>query len=105
MRRSLARLSSSLTTTRANVWRMPPDSRGRRHAERVQEELFVALEGRPTLMLGDPPERVELPRGSIAVVQPGTAVQLRNESDADALVLIVGAPPVEDEADYFPDVD
>jgi uncharacterized cupin superfamily protein len=104
-RRSLARLSAALTTTRANVWRMPPDARGRRHAERVQEELFVALEGRPTLMLGDPPERVELPQGSIAVVQPGTAVQVRNEGDADALVLIVGAPPVEDQADYLPDVD
>jgi hypothetical protein len=38
-------------------------------------------------------------------VQPGTPLQVRNDSDADAVVLIVGAPPVTGEADYFEDVD
>jgi mannose-6-phosphate isomerase-like protein (cupin superfamily) len=71
----------------------------------VQEETFVALEGSPTLLLGDPPDRVELPRGSVSIVQPGTPLQVRNESDADAVLLIVGAPPVTGEADYLEDVD
>jgi hypothetical protein len=48
---------------------------------------------------------VELPRGSVCVVQPGTALQLRNDSGGDVLFFIVGAPPEEGGADYFPDVD
>jgi mannose-6-phosphate isomerase-like protein (cupin superfamily) len=104
--RTLFALSDRLTHTRARFWRYPPGSRGRRHAERVQEELFVVLEGAATMLLGDPPERVELPRGSVCAVEPGTALQVRNENDEDVLLLIVGAPPVESGgADYFPDVD
>jgi uncharacterized cupin superfamily protein len=101
--RGIVRLSDGMTNMRANIWRLPPGSRGRRHAERVQEELFVALEGTPTIALGDPAERVELPAGSIAVVDPGTAIQVLNDSGADATILIVGAPPVSGEADYLPD--
>ena len=104
-RRGIVRLSDAMTNMRANIWRLPPGSRGRRHAERVQEEAFVALEGDATLLLGEPPERVPLPRGSVAVVQPGTPLQVRNEADADAVVLIVGAPPETGEADYLDDVD
>ena len=101
--RGILRLSDAMTQMRANVWRLRPDSKGRRHAERVQEELFVVLIGTATLALGDPAERVELPAGSVAVVEPGTALQVRNESDAEATILIVGAPPVTGEADYLPD--
>jgi quercetin dioxygenase-like cupin family protein len=104
-RRGIVRLSDAMTNMRANIWRLPPGSRGRRHAERVQEEAFVALEGDATLLLGEPPERVPLPRGSVAVVQPGTPLQVRNEADADAVVLIVGAPPETGEADYLDDVE
>ncbi len=56
-------------------------------------------------MVGDLPERVELPCGSVAVVEKETALQLRNESEAEVVVLIVGAPPVEGMAEYLPDVD
>ena len=101
--RAIVRLSEAMTQMRANIWRLPPGARGRRHAERVQEELFVVLEGTATLALGDPPERVELPRGSAAVVEPGTALQVLNESDEDTAVLIVGSPPVSGEADYLSD--
>ena len=58
--RSIFRLSDSLRQTRANIWRYPPGARGRRHAEHVQEEVFVVLEGTATLYLGDPAEAVEL---------------------------------------------
>ena len=103
--RGLAPLSEALQNMRANIWRMPPEVRGARHLEHVQEEMFVVLDGSATLLLGDPPERVELPRGSVCVVNTETALQLRNESDAETTVLIVGAPPVQGEADYQPDVD
>lgn len=103
--RGLAPLSEALRNMRANVWRMPPGVRGARHLEHVQEEMFVVLDGTATMLLGDPPERVELPRGSVCVVNTETALQLRNNGDADAVVLIVGAPPVQGEAEYLPDVD
>lgn len=99
------RLSDSMTQMRANVWRLPSGSRGRRHAERVQEEMFVVLNGTVTLALGDPPEMRELVPGSIAVVEPGTAIQVRNDGADEAVVLIVGAPPETGQADYLPDIE
>lgn len=90
---------------RANIWRLPPGARGGRHVEHAQEEMFVVLEGTATMLLGDPPEREELPRGSVAVVETGTALQLRNESGADAVVLAVGAPPEQGKAEHLPDPD
>ena len=104
-RRSLAPLSGALHTMRATIWRLPPGVRGTRHLEHVQEEMFAVLEGTATLLLGDPPERVELPRGSVAVVETETGLQLRNESDAEVVVLAVGAPPEQGKAELLPDVD
>jgi uncharacterized cupin superfamily protein len=103
--RGVAPLSEALQNMRANIWRLPPGVRGARHLEHVQDEMFVVLDGTATMLLGDPPERVELPRGSIVAVETETALQLRNESDAETTVLIVGAPPVQGKADYLPDVE
>jgi mannose-6-phosphate isomerase-like protein (cupin superfamily) len=103
--RTLAPISDQLTHTRARFWRYPPGTRGKRHAEHIQEEVFVVLEGSAAVDLGDPPTRVELPRGSVCVVQPGTPLQLRNDGEEDVLFFIVGAPPVEGDADYLPDID
>jgi hypothetical protein len=50
------------------------------------------VEGTLTMLLGEPPERFELPRGSLVVVEPMTPLQLRNESAADVLVFAYGAP-------------
>lgn len=61
------------------------------------------LEGSMTAYLGDPPERVDLPTGSALAVQPGTPVQLRNESAADASLFIYGAPPEHGETEFLPD--
>jgi len=102
-RRGIVRLSEAMSQMRANLWRLPPGARGRRHAERAQEEVFVVVDGTATLALGEPPERIELANGSIAVVEPGMALQVLNEGSVDATVLIVGAPPVTGEADYLPD--
>jgi quercetin dioxygenase-like cupin family protein len=102
-RRGIARLSDDLEHTRANVWRLPAGTRGVRHLEKVQEQWFVVLEGAPTLRLGEPPEQFQLRRGSIAIVAPGTALQVVNDGADEAIVLIVGAPPVEGQAEYLPD--
>jgi len=101
--RAVLRLSDALRSMRANVWRMPAGTRGRRHIELVQEELFVTLSGTAILLVGDPPERVDLPAGSLLIVEPQTPLQLANDSDDDALVLIVGAPPEQGRVEYLPD--
>ena len=93
-----------MTQSRANVWRYPQGARGRRHADKVQEEVFVVLDGTLTIDLGEPPERHVLEKGSAVVVQPGTVLQLRNAGDEELVLFIYGAPPVTGGADFFDDV-
>jgi quercetin dioxygenase-like cupin family protein len=102
--RAIAALSDALTQSRANIWRYPPGARGKRHADKAQEEVFVVLEGALTVDLGEPPERHELERGSVLVVQPGQILQLRNAADEELVLFIYGAPPVSEGADFFDDV-
>jgi mannose-6-phosphate isomerase-like protein (cupin superfamily) len=102
--RTIARLSDSMTHSRANIWRYPPGARGRRHADRVQEEVFVVLDGTLTIDLGEPPERHELERGSVVVVQPGTILQLRNAGEDELVLFIYGAPPEQGGAEFFESV-
>ena len=102
--RTVARLADSMTQSRANLWRYPPGAKGRRHADKVQEEVFVVLDGTLTVDLGEPPERHGLAPGSVLVVQPGTILQLRNEGAEDLMLFIYGAPPVSEGADFFDDV-
>ena len=87
------------------MWRLPPGARGRRHVERAQEEVFVVLAGTLTMLLGDPPERLDLRPASVVSVEPGTGIQMRNEGDADVVVFAYGAPPVAGQADYLDDVE
>lgn len=102
--RTIAQLSGSMTQSRANIWRYPPGTRGKRHKDPVQEEVFVVLEGTLTVDLGEPPQRHELVRGSVLVVQPETILQLRNAGDDELVLFIYGAPPVTGEAEFFADV-
>ncbi|HET7744432.1 MAG TPA: cupin domain-containing protein [Gaiellaceae bacterium] len=102
--RAVARLSDALTQSRANLWRYPPGAIGKRHCDHGQEEVFVVLDGTLTVDLGDPPERHEVPRGGVLVVEIGTIVQLRNAGNEDLAMLIYGAPPVTGNAEFFPDV-
>ena len=44
------------------------------------------------MLLGDPPERFQLSRRSLVVVEPGTALQPRNESETDVVFFAYGAP-------------
>jgi mannose-6-phosphate isomerase-like protein (cupin superfamily) len=93
----------SLRHSRARLWRYPARTRGRRHADRAQEEVFVVLDGEPAMYLGDPPERVDLRAGDVVAVQPGTILQIVNERDREATLFIYGAPPDQKGADFFAD--
>jgi uncharacterized cupin superfamily protein len=104
------RLAASLTealaleSSRATVWRYPPGARGRRHREGAQEEVFAVLDGTITLALGEPAELLRVDAVGFVRVATGTEVQVRNDSDADALVLIWGAPPVTGQGEILDDI-
>jgi mannose-6-phosphate isomerase-like protein (cupin superfamily) len=95
--------AAQLSRSRGRVWRYPPGTRGRRHADKVQEEVFVVIAGQLTMLLGDPPERVEVGPESVVAVEPGTPLQVRNESSEELVLYIYGAPPEQEGADYFDD--
>ena len=103
------RLAADVTTavelkqSRGRIWRYPPHTRGRRHADRAQEEVFVVLSGTLTMLLGDPPERFDLPPRSVVAVEPETPLQARNETDEELVLWIYGAPPEQAGAEFFDD--
>ena len=97
--------AAALSQSRARIWKLQPHTRGRRHREPVQEEVFVVLAGTLTMLLGDPPERVDLAPQSVASVEPGTSLQLRNETDEEVVLFAYGAPPVLGQAELLEDVE
>ena len=101
--RLYAGLSEAMTRSRANLFRYPPGAVGRRHIDPIQEEVFIVLDGTLTVHLGegDAPERHELAKGSVLVVQPGTALQLSNRHDDELRLFIVGAPPERGETTFL----
>lgn len=99
--RSVARLTDALSASRANLWRYPPGARGKRHRDLGQEEVFVVLDGTLTVDLGDPPERREVPRGGVLVVERGTILQLRNAGAEELVLFIYGAPPETGKSEFF----
>jgi mannose-6-phosphate isomerase-like protein (cupin superfamily) len=101
--RHVAELSdvAGLAHTRANVWRYEPGAAGRRHRHPHQEETFVVLEGTLTMYLGEPPERVEVPRGGVINVPAMTPLQTVNHGDEDLLVYAYGYPPEDEHAEIL----
>jgi uncharacterized cupin superfamily protein len=91
-----------LEQSRARLWRYPVGASGVPHVEHEQEEVFVVLDGTLTLLLGDPAASETLPAGGVAAVAPGTAIHVRNESDAEVVFLVYGAPPVAGAAETLP---
>jgi mannose-6-phosphate isomerase-like protein (cupin superfamily) len=96
--------AAGLTQSRGRIWRYPAGTRGRRHADKVQEEVFVVISGRMTMALGDPPDRIEVGPQSVVAVQPGTPLQVRNEADEELVLYIYGAPAEQEGADFFDDI-
>ncbi|MCZ7588888.1 MAG: cupin domain-containing protein [Gaiella sp.] len=105
--RLVSELSDSMTRSRANLYRYPPGAVGRRHSDPVQEEVFVVLDGTLTIHMGegDAPERDELERGSVLIVQPGTVLQLSNRGTDELRLFVYGAPPEHGEATFYPAVE
>jgi quercetin dioxygenase-like cupin family protein len=94
----------------ARLWRLRPGQTITKHRHREQTELYVLLEGTGRMRIGDDVLTLE-PLSSV-VVEPRTVRQPFNDTDADALWLVCGAPPepantleMSDEtiADLYPD--
>jgi mannose-6-phosphate isomerase-like protein (cupin superfamily) len=94
-----------MTESRARMWRYPAHTRGRRHLDPDQEEVFVPLKGTLTMLLGEPYERVDVEPGGVVVVHQGTPLQMRNETDEEILVLAYGAPTEHGNAEFLEDVE
>ena len=86
------------------MFRYPPGSRGRRHKNLEQEEVFVVLEGTLTMLLGEPAERVDLPPQSVLAVEVDTPLQLFNVGSEDVTVFIYGAPPATEQSEMLEDL-
>ena len=94
-----------LENSRARMWRYPARTRGRRHLDPDQEEVFVPLQGTLTMLLGEPWERVDVGAGGVIAVHPGTPMQARNETDEDVVFLAYGAPTEHGNAEFLDDVE
>lgn len=75
----------------ARMWRLTPGQASTRHRHRVTEELYVVLEGTGRMRIDDD-SPLTLPAGSSVLVGPEHVRQVFNDTDADALWLVVGAP-------------
>jgi mannose-6-phosphate isomerase-like protein (cupin superfamily) len=59
--------AASMAESRARMWRYPAHTRGRRHRDPDQEEVFVPIRGTLTMLVGDPWERVDVEPGGVVV--------------------------------------
>ncbi|HEY0318673.1 MAG TPA: cupin domain-containing protein [Solirubrobacterales bacterium] len=74
----------------ARLWRLAPGQASTRHRHRDQEELYVLLEGSGRARVDH--EVLTLEPLDTLLVEPATVRQLFNDTDADQLWLVVGAP-------------
>jgi uncharacterized cupin superfamily protein len=81
----------SATTLGARLWRLAPGQASTRHRHRAQHELYIVLEGTGRVRVDD--ELLTLDPLSALFVEPASVRQLFNDTSADALWLVVGAPP------------
>jgi quercetin dioxygenase-like cupin family protein len=75
----------------ARLWRLEPGQASTLHRHFDQEELYVLLEGTGRIRVGE--EALELAPLDTLLVEPGELRQIFNDTDADALWLVAGAPP------------
>ena len=74
----------------ARLWRLLPGSANTLHKHIRAEEFYFMLEGVGRMRVGD--ETLTVPKYGGVLVGPGQLRQVFNETDADVLWLIVGAP-------------
>lgn len=75
----------------ARMWRLEPGQASTKHRHIEQEELYVLLEGRGRVRIGE--EVLTMEPLDTLLVEVDTVRQLFNDTDADQLWLVVGAPP------------
>jgi quercetin dioxygenase-like cupin family protein len=75
----------------ARMWLLKPGQASTKHRHSIQIELYVVLEGRGRIRIGDDVHSLE--RLSSVVIEPDIVRQVFNDTDADALWLVVGTPP------------
>lgn len=74
----------------ARLWRLAPGQASTRHRHGKTEELYVLLEGTGRVRVDD--ELLTLEPMDALLVEPRSVRQVFNDTDADALWLVVGAP-------------
>ena len=74
----------------ARLWRIAPGQASTKHRHRTQEEIYVLLEGTGRMRIGD--EVLDFAVGDALRVDPDTVRQPFNDTDADQLWLVFGAP-------------
>ena len=77
----------------ARLWRLPPKSANTLHKHVLAEEFYFVLEGMGRIRVGE--ETLSVPRYGGVLVGPSVLRQVFNDTDADVLWLIVGAPEKE----------
>jgi len=78
-------------TLSARLWLLRPGQASTRHRHLAQTELYVVLAGIGRVRIGEQVHSLE-PHSSV-LVEPDVVRQLFNDTDDDALWLVVGAPP------------
>jgi quercetin dioxygenase-like cupin family protein len=78
-------------TLGARLWRLRPGQANTRHRHRGEYELYVVLEGTGRIRVDE--DLLTLAPLSALVVEPESLRQVFNDTDADALWLVAGAPP------------
>jgi uncharacterized cupin superfamily protein len=77
-------------TLGARFWRLTPGQASTRHRHRAAAELYVVLEGTGRLRVGE--ELLTLEPMSAVLVEPEVLRQPFNDTGAEQLWLVVGAP-------------
>ena len=77
-------------TLGARLWRLHPGQASTWHRHFDQHELYVLLEGTGRMRIDD--ESITLEPLSAVLVEPEHLRQLFNDTETDALWLVVGAP-------------
>jgi quercetin dioxygenase-like cupin family protein len=77
-------------TLGARFWRLAPGQASTKHRHFDMHELYVLIEGEGRMRVGE--EVLTLRPMSAVLVEPEDVRQLFNDTDADALWLVLGAP-------------
>jgi uncharacterized cupin superfamily protein len=78
-------------TLGARYWRLQPGQASTKHRHRAQVELYIVLDGTGRMRIED--EVLTLPPLSSVLVETEHVRQVFNDTDREALWLVVGAPP------------